>query len=131
MAEIKVSMPAPVPALRPAPPFLPALVPAPPPAPFWNSRFDQEPRNFKRGFRQRGFLQIRVSRPRKQKVSKDIGPSSTFGTQSAAAKRGVHFSKAPPSKNPLFLAPDLGVLYQVARISIVDQAKTFQNKKFL
>ena len=31
------SLPAPVPALRPAPPFLPALVPAPPPALFWNS----------------------------------------------------------------------------------------------
>ena len=24
-----------------------------------------------------------------------IGPSSTFGTQSAAAKRGVHFAKIP------------------------------------
>ena len=29
----------PMPALRPAPPFLPAPVPAPPPALFWNSRF--------------------------------------------------------------------------------------------
>ena len=33
------SLPAPVPALRPAPPFLPAPVPAPPPALFWNSHF--------------------------------------------------------------------------------------------
>ena len=33
------SLPAPVPALQPAPPFLPAPVPAPPPALFWNSRF--------------------------------------------------------------------------------------------
>ena len=32
-------LPAPVPALRPAPPFLPAPVPAPPPALFWNSHF--------------------------------------------------------------------------------------------
>ena len=33
------SLPAPVPALWPAPPFLPAPVPAPPPALFWNSLF--------------------------------------------------------------------------------------------
>ena len=38
------------------------------------------------------------------KIPKNIGPSSTFGTQSAAAKRGVHFCK-PPSKNPLFFVP--------------------------
>ena len=42
-----------------------------------------------------------MSRPRKQKVPKDIGPSSTFGTQSVRAKRGVYFRKIL-SKTPLF-----------------------------
>ena len=39
-----------------------------------------------------------MSRPRNQKVPKDIGPSSTFGTQNATAKGGVHFCKNPPLK---------------------------------
>ena len=41
---------------------------------------------------------------------KDIGHSSTFGIQSTTAKRGVHFCKKPPSKNPLcFLGGLLGL----------------------
>ena len=32
------------------------------------------------------------------KLPKDIGPSSTFGTQSATAKRGVHFAQNPLKK---------------------------------
>ena len=34
-------------------------------------------------------------RPNKQKISKDIGTSSTFGSQSGTAKRGAHFAKPP------------------------------------
>ena len=34
-----------------------------------------------------------------------IGPSTTFGTQSVTAKRGVRSTK-PPSINTLFLVPD-------------------------
>ena len=37
-----------------------------------------------------------MSRPRKQRIPKDIGLSSRFGTQSATAKRGAHFAKSPP-----------------------------------
>ena len=33
-----------------------------------------------------------------------IGPSNTFGTHTLTAKRGV---QKPPSKNPLFLAPEV------------------------
>ena len=29
------------------------------------------------------------------KNTQDIGPSSTFGTQSATAERGVHFAQTP------------------------------------
>ena len=43
-----------------------------------------------------------MSRPRKQKVPKDIGPSSTFGTQNATAKGGAHFCK-----NPLLKVSDM------------------------
>ena len=53
-----------------------------------------------------GFLRSRASRPGKQKISKEIGPSSTFGTQSATTKRGVHFVKNP-SKNHLLLVPEV------------------------
>ena len=52
------------------------------------------------------FLQSPVSRPRKQKMIREIGPRRTFGTQSATAKRGVHFAKNP-SKKTLFLAPGI------------------------
>ena len=52
----------------------------------------------------RGFLQHPVSRPTKQKLPKDIGPSSTFGTQTTAAKRGVHSCK----KNLILKKPCLG-----------------------
>ena len=38
---------------------------------------------------------------KEQKVPKDIGPSSAFGTQSATAKRGVYFCKNPLLKKPL------------------------------
>ena len=37
--------------------------------------------------------------PRRTKNTKDIEPSSTFGTQSATAKRGIDFAKTP-SKTP-------------------------------
>ena len=60
-------------------------------------RQNQEPR--KKGFERRGFLQNPVSRPRKQNMSK-VGPSSTFGTQSATATRGVHFCRSPLLRTP-------------------------------
>ena len=41
----------------------------------------------KGGFSKGDFLQSRVSRPKKQKLPKEIGPGSTFGPQSATAKR--------------------------------------------
>ena len=37
---------------------------------------------------------------KERKILKDNGRSSTFGTQSATAKRGVHFVKAPFQKPP-------------------------------
>ena len=37
--------------------------------------------------------------PKEAEIIKDIGPSSTFGAQSATAKRGVHVCKNPLSKN--------------------------------
>ena len=56
-----------------------------------------------------------MSRPRKQKAMKDIGPRSAFGTQSATAKRGVHFFKNPLAKTPfswlltrVWCIPELG-----------------------
>ena len=39
-----------------------------------------------------------------------LAPSSTFGTQSAKAKRGVYFAK-PPSKSPLVLVPDYVIFF--------------------
>ena len=36
--------------------------------------------------------------PKKTEIPKDIGPSSSFGTQSTIAKRGIHtFLQKPPS----------------------------------
>ena len=56
----------------------------------------------KRGFWQRGLLQNPVSRPRKEKLLKDIGPSSTCGAHSATAKSGVDSCKNPvPNKHLL------------------------------
>ena len=46
-----------------------------------------------------------MSRPRKQKIPKNIGPSSAFGTQSATGKRRPFLQK-PPSKNHLFFVPE-------------------------
>ena len=47
----------------------------------------------KRGVLAKGAsVESSVSRSRKRKIPKDIGPSSTFGTQSATAKRGAHFA---------------------------------------
>ena len=53
----------------------------------------QSIRNQDKGVSAKGSLQNAVSRPRQQKIPKDIGPSSSFGTQSATAKRGVHLSR--------------------------------------
>ena len=53
--------------------------------------------------------------PRKQKVLKDIGLRSTFGTQSTTAKSGVHSCENPPSKNPLVLVPSEENITRVVR----------------
>ena len=52
-------------------------------------------RSQEKGVLAKGVLQRPVSRLRKQKIPKGIGPSNSFGTQSTAAKRGVHFCKTP------------------------------------
>ena len=41
--------------------------------------------------------------PGRTKNTKGMGPSSTFGTQSATAKRGAHFCKNPLLKIPVSL----------------------------
>ena len=55
---------------------------------------------FRGGFQQRGFLQSSSVTPQETKIPKEIGPSSTFGTQSATAKEGTHFCKKPLLKTP-------------------------------
>ena len=56
----------------------------------------------------RGFLQGPASRRKKQQIPKDIGPGSTFATQSSTAKRGVHSCENPLLKTlfSLFLIAD-------------------------
>ena len=44
--------------------------------------------------------------PKETKIPRGIGPSSTFGTQSATAERRTLWQK-PHSKNPLFLVPEI------------------------
>ena len=44
-----------------------------------------------------------MSCPRKQKIPKDIGHSSTCGFQSATANRGVHLCKNPLQKKPFLV----------------------------
>ena len=73
--------------------------------PLFRNPQNQEPR--KGGFSKGGFCRIQCHAQGNKRIPKDIGgPSSTFGTQSATAKRGVHSYKNPPSKKPLFLASD-------------------------
>ena len=67
------------------------------------SRLYSHPREYRKHFLANYLCIGFVPRPRKQKIPKDIGPSSAFGTQCATAKRGVHFFKKHPSKNPLSL----------------------------
>ena len=50
------------------------------------------------GFSKGGFCRVQCH-DQGDKKPNDIGPSSTCGTQSATAKRGVHFAK-PPLKTP-------------------------------
>ena len=57
----------------------------------------QEPR--KGGFSKGGFCRVE-RHAQGDKNNKDIGPSRTFGTQSATAKRGVHSCKTPLLKTP-------------------------------
>ena len=54
----------------------------------------------KGGVSQRGFLKSSASRLRKKRMINDIGSSSTVGTQSATAKRGVHLYKTPLARTP-------------------------------
>ena len=61
----------------------------------------QEKGHFSKG----GFCRIQCHSQSKQKIPKGIGPSSTFGTQSATVERGGHVCNNRLSKNPLFLAP--------------------------
>ena len=68
-----------------------------------SGRLLTEVRNQGKGGLAKGFLQDPVSLPRDQKIVKDIGLDSTFGTRSATVTRGVFVCK-----NPLLKPPDLG-----------------------
>ena len=57
----------------------------------------QEPR--KEGFSKGGFCRAECHAPGSKKIPKDIGPSSTFGTQSGTAKE-AYISQKPSSQNP-------------------------------
>ena len=68
--------------------------------------FFQEPSESRKGgFSTGGLCRVCVT-PKETKNTKDIRPSSTFGTQSATAKKGVHFGKNPLLKPPLFSLSD-------------------------
>ena len=56
----------------------------------------QEPRQG--GFSKGGFCRVQCHAEENKKIPKDIGPSSTCGTSSTTAKRGVHFCKNPLAK---------------------------------
>ena len=60
--------------------------------------FKHKPR--KGGFSKGGFCKVQCHAHGNKKMPKDIGPSSTFGTQSVTAKRGI-----PLCRNPLLKTP--------------------------
>ena len=68
----------------------------------------QEPRQG--AFSRAGCCRVQCHAQGNRKMIKDIGPSSTFGTQSATAMRGVHFLHKPPSKIPLLSAHDISAI---------------------
>ena len=54
----------------------------------------------KGGFSKGSFCRVQCHAEGNKKYSRDIGPSSTFGTQSATAKRGVYVLQKPFLKKP-------------------------------
>ena len=73
-----------------------------------------ELRNQEKGVLAKGVSAESSVTPKETKIPKDTGPSTTFGTQRATAKRGVYPCKNPPSKNPLASVPhELRLLFVV------------------
>ena len=63
---------------------------------------------YKGGFSKGVFCRIQCHARANKTIHKGIGPSSTFGTQSATVKRGVNVCKTKPFKKTLSsLVPDL------------------------
>ena len=86
----------------------------------------QEPR--KGGFSRGGFCTIQCT-PKKLRMPQNIGHSSTFGTQSATAKRGVDVYENPLLKTPFswFLTSPRYVLPPTSAISLSKSLRTSRN----
>ena len=74
-------------------PFFHSFAPA-----ILNTISNQEPR--KGGFSKGGFCRVQCHAHGNKKIAGGIGPSSTFGTQSATAKRGINFCKKKTLRKP-------------------------------
>ena len=67
----------------------------------------------------KGFSTESSVTPKETNIPQDIGPGSTFGTQSATAEGGVRFAK-PPSKNPLLVSGKFSTLRVVHSLAHCD-----------